>query len=244
MNIGDKINRLKIIDNAPDYISPKGQHQKQFLCECDCGNKKIINASLLKREKIKSCGCLNSELSSTRHLKHKIGDVIDFLEIIDKVGTHPINNCAIWKCKCVCGNIIEKTSIQLRKTDSKTISCGCVSYSKGENAIKKYLNKNNYIFKSNITLKTSGLPLNNNVNQMKFDFYVYKNNKIYLIEYDGIQHFKPFEKFGGYEKYSENALNDDLKNDYCKKRRNDKKISKLTKKRKMNCIFFVNFIIK
>lgn len=52
--IGDKINKLEILDY--DYKT------KKFLCQCECGNKKWINAQHVKRENIKSCGCLHKLL--------------------------------------------------------------------------------------------------------------------------------------------------------------------------------------
>lgn len=45
-----------------------------------------------------------------------------------------------------------------------------------------------------------------------FDFYV--NNK-YMIEFDGEQHFKPVEHFGGKEKFEQQQKYDQIKNKWC-----------------------------
>ena len=52
-NIGKKYNKLKIIkfDHTGKYYT------KYYLCECDCGNKKVINIQNVKRGMTKSCGC-------------------------------------------------------------------------------------------------------------------------------------------------------------------------------------------
>ena len=52
---------------------------------------------------------------------------------------------------------------------------------------------------------------------LRFDFAVFKNDHLYLIEWDGIQHFKPFEYYGGIEKYKDIIRKDSIKNEYCAK---------------------------
>lgn len=43
---------------------------KLWLCECDCGNTTIVNASDLRRGNTKSCGCLSKDNLVKRNLKH------------------------------------------------------------------------------------------------------------------------------------------------------------------------------
>lgn len=45
-------------------------NQFYWLCRCDCGATKYVTGSTLKRGTTRSCGCLNSELSSARMKKH------------------------------------------------------------------------------------------------------------------------------------------------------------------------------
>ena len=52
---------------------------------------------------------------------------------------------------------------------------------------------------------------------LRFDFAVFSNNHLYLIEWDGIQHFKPFEYYGGIKKYKDIIKKDSIKNTYCSK---------------------------
>ena len=56
--------RLTVIKQVEDYVTPKGQHHSQWLCECSCKNhtQKIIRGSHLKNGKILSCGCFQHEI--------------------------------------------------------------------------------------------------------------------------------------------------------------------------------------
>lgn len=56
------------------------------------------------------------------------------------------------------------------------------------------------------------------INSLPFDFAIFNDNKlILLIEYDGKQHYKPIDYFGGEKSYKETIYNDQLKNNYCTK---------------------------
>ena len=61
-------------------------------------------------------------------------------------------------------------------------------------------------------ISTSGRPL-------RFDFCVFddEGNIDFLIEYQGIQHYQPKSKFGGYSGLRKQQYNDALKRAYCKK---------------------------
>lgn len=85
--------------------------------------------------------------------------------------------------------------------------------SKGEKAIAEYLTSNGYVYKPEFIfrdLKPKGY--------LRFDFAIadIKNNKIQLIEFDGEQHFKSVEGWGGAESFSRICHYDRLKNNYAK----------------------------
>lgn len=63
---GKKFNKLIAIEEAENKITPKGKKVTQWLCLCECGNKKIVSSNNLKRGHIKSCGCIVSK-GSTKH---------------------------------------------------------------------------------------------------------------------------------------------------------------------------------
>lgn len=56
-------------------------------------------------------------------------------------------------------------------------------------------------------------------NELRFDFAVFdKNGKLdFLIEFQGVQHYKPVAKFGGNKGFKRQRKNDILKRKYCLK---------------------------
>jgi hypothetical protein len=58
---GLKINRLYVLEwFGSEVVSNKGNKKSLWLCICDCGNKVIYRGADLQN-KVKSCGCYNSE---------------------------------------------------------------------------------------------------------------------------------------------------------------------------------------
>ena len=88
------------------------------------------------------------------------------------------------------------------------VGCHSCQESKGERKISIFLDKNdiNYIREYKFEDCINILPL-------KFDFYLPEYN--ICIEYDGIQHFKPVEIFGGLKSFNEQRINDEIKKNYC-----------------------------
>ena len=56
VEIGDKYNRLVVLEELPHKQG--GGHHKKFLCVCECGNLTIVQANHLLSGEVKSCGCL------------------------------------------------------------------------------------------------------------------------------------------------------------------------------------------
>ena len=65
-----RFGRLVVIDQAEDSVTPSGRHHKRWLCQCDCGNVKEINADNLTRGLTLSCGCLQKEQTKQTRSKH------------------------------------------------------------------------------------------------------------------------------------------------------------------------------
>ena len=66
--IGKKFNKLTVIARAEDHIEPSGRKRIMWVCQCECGNIKIIPSSRLP--KTLSCGCAIIE-ANKRRIKHK-----------------------------------------------------------------------------------------------------------------------------------------------------------------------------
>lgn len=96
--------------------------------------------------------------------------------------------------------------------------CPYCSGSSGELEIQNYLEKYNYKYEREYTFDDLIYK-----NKLRFDFAIFDEKKlICLIEFDGIQHFKP-KNFGSVslkeavEQLNLTKLRDKIKNDYCKK---------------------------
>jgi hypothetical protein len=91
--------------------------------------------------------------------------------------------------------------------------CNACCFSKGESAVEKYLKEKGLVFEWQ-----KSFPDCKNINYLRFDFYVEKSENInFLIEYNGLQHYKPIEYFGGDEKFKKQQINDNIKKTYCEK---------------------------
>lgn len=86
--------------------------------------------------------------------------------------------------------------------------CPRCKESKGEVEIRKWLEINNIEF-----IKEKKFDDCLNIRFLKFDFYLNELN--ICIEYDGIQHFKPIERFGGIIEFENLRIRDNIKNKYC-----------------------------
>lgn len=88
--------------------------------------------------------------------------------------------------------------------------------SRGEIKIEEVLTSAGLVFEEEYSfpdlVSSSGHPL-------RFDFAVFDDNHDldFLIEYQGIQHYEPKSKFGGYSGLRKQQYNDMKKREYCKK---------------------------
>jgi hypothetical protein len=87
--------------------------------------------------------------------------------------------------------------------------CPICRYSKGERTIFNYLKSNKIEFEKQKVFKDC-----NNIKGLKFDFYLPNENT--CIEFDGIQHIHPIDRFGGETYFNYIKLCDDIKNRFCK----------------------------
>ena len=57
--------RLSIIEPAT-YYSKSGTAYRAYLCQCKCGNKKIVKRSDFLNKRVRSCGCLVTDFNKTK----------------------------------------------------------------------------------------------------------------------------------------------------------------------------------
>lgn len=101
-------------------------------------------------------------------------------------------------------------TFQVRPNDhlNKKSGCPICKSSKGEIIIKNFLDNNKFVY---VREKTFDGCVNKS--NLRFDFYLPEKN--ICIEYDGEQHFKSLECFGGEESFRRTKKRDKLKNKFC-----------------------------
>lgn len=87
--------------------------------------------------------------------------------------------------------------------------CPYCNFYKGEKEISLILDEYNIEYKTQYMFEDCRYE-----RKLKFDFYIPSLNV--CIEFDGGQHFKPIEWFGGEERFKIQQKCDQIKNDYCK----------------------------
>ena len=72
---GRHFGRLIVLQQTDDYVSPRGEHSAQWICECSCveRNKVVVRQAYLRNGHTKSCGCLSRELASDRWIGNTYG---------------------------------------------------------------------------------------------------------------------------------------------------------------------------
>lgn len=188
--------------NAKEYVTLK--HNK-------CGNiYQATPTSFLSGTRCPKCSAKRAgkKLSKTTNqfkneLKHLFGNEF---EVIGEYKNQK-HKVIIKHSKC-------KKDFEIYPTDIlKGVSCPyCSNRSIGEKRIINILRNNGIEFKKEYS--DSRLKYKY---KLRFDFAIFKLDRLVcLIEYDGIQHFKPVEYFGGERALKEIKFRDKLKNSFCK----------------------------
>lgn len=201
--IGKKFGRLTTLE----FVGIENQ-EAMYRYLCDCGNTIVRSHHCVSSGNTSSCGCLFDELrDATKY--DIIGQKFGRLTVTSYAGINKYGGTNFW-CLCDCGNTVIESRNSLIEGDVKT--CGCIR-SIGENNIKQILEsakiqyKPQYSF-SDLISEAGGYPL--------YDFAILSssNEVERLIEFDGDQHKKSYDYFGGEEKFLKVQQNDALKNQY------------------------------
>lgn len=203
---GAKDSRLTLIkqDNNSDV--------EKWICRCDCGNKISVKRSDLIRKDNKgtrSCGCMHKEVSNN-FVKIHINDLTN--KRFGKLTALKRSNRkdektgdTFWWCECDCGNVLEVKTNNL--ICGRTHSCGCLT-SYGELKIAKLLQEKGIPFQKQFSFedcrgKTGA--------KLRFDFAIFVDGKIKLIEFQGNQHFDENNQW-----FTESiVVRDNIKKTYC-----------------------------
>lgn len=188
-----------------------------WLCKCTLCNITIkpVSGTHLRSGKSTCCGCNKIEKMRQANIKNRVGKIYGFLYVNrlaneQELQTQRKRNGTYWNCTCLkCGreNVIIFGDY-LENGDTK--SCGCLN-SFNEGKIAQMLDTLNIQYKQQYTF--SNLFSNRECDKLYYDFAIFNNNYLlYLIEYDGIQHFESNHFQNNLETVRKNDL---LKNQYC-----------------------------
>ena len=211
---GQDFGHWHVIERAPNRANGRAY----WVCQCTaCGKVKEVIGKNLRNGNSTNCGCVRMEKMRQASIKDETGKLYGYLQVkrmatkeeqprADRTGIY-------WVCDCLhCGRKdVVIFGDYLRNGDTK--SCGCVS-SVNESKIAQMLTTMGFRYKEQLTfdnLTSTGRPCD----RLIFDFAIFNQEELlYLIEYDGIQHFNKEHEFreGGYETTHSNDL---MKNKYC-----------------------------
>lgn len=207
--IGNRYGRLTVIRKCG---SSRGR--ARWLCQCDCGQQKEVDGNHLMSGATQSCGCLQKEKTIEYNKINKLQDLCGqrFGKLVVLKRGPNIGEQPTWICQCDCGQITHPIMGSNLKRENGTKSCGCL-VSAGEAKIRQLLRDNNILFDTQISFSDC---VSNSGNPLRFDFGVYDTNGklIYLIEYQGIQHYS--EVAWTHDNLATRQERDEIKRNYCK----------------------------
>lgn len=99
---------------------------------------------------------------------------------------------------------------QLPSHHIRGVGCPRCKESKGEVAIRNYLIDHSINFTSQ-----HSTPECKNEGRLYFDFAILLDNKILIVEFNGLQHYKAVKYFGGIVRLKRCQENDNIKKEYC-----------------------------
>jgi hypothetical protein len=204
--IGEQIGYFTILKQASGYLG-KGAYWHVL---CKCGTEKIVQAESLRNGTVVSCGCYHKEAMREKQLIDLSGKRFGYLTVL-KLADVQLYDELYWTVRCDCGTVKDVSGHSMKK--GQTMSCGCKRRSNGETIIDQILTVNDIIFEPEYTFSDL---LSNKNRLLRFDFAILNEDgcPIRLIEFDGLQHFKPIDRFGGDKTFNLLKENDLLKNQY------------------------------
>lgn len=194
------------------YVGKQKDGHAAWKCLCECGNYTIVAGNDLQKtiNPTTSCGCVRKnhmlKLAENNTIDMS-GQKFGLLTVLHK-SSEQKGHGTWWDCIDEQNHIYSIRGDALRSGHNS----GLLNKSKGEFIIANYLKDNNIVY----TEQYRFLDCKDKY-PLPFDFAVWKDNDLILIEYDGIQHFE----FSGKDWNTEEHFiyikkHDELKNNYCR----------------------------
>ncbi len=73
-HVGQSYGSWKVVGESPFSSVSGGQVRLNYLCQCVCGQQKLVNGSNLRRGLSTSCGCLRDTRTAARSTSHGMSD--------------------------------------------------------------------------------------------------------------------------------------------------------------------------
>ena len=201
--IGQRYGKLTVIEYA--YTSE--DRHKYWKCKCDCGNHEVVKATDLNTGKKVECLICQKKKHKSQYID-ETGKRYGKLTVIE-LDTENTSKNAYWRCRCDCGTLLSVEGTKLRS--EHTQSCGCLTNG-GEFKISQLLSNAGISFKKQVVFDNCL-----DKKQLRFDFGVYNDNNelLYLIEFDGEQHFNVTGGWNNEQAHEDTKRRDAIKNYYC-----------------------------
>ena len=122
--IGQVFGRLTAIER----VTSNSKGAAMFLCQCECGNTKVVSGYSLRYGETKSCGCLQKDIVRQMHEKDLTGQTVGSLYVVGFAGykDYPSGRKKLYHVRCECGT--EKDIIGSLLTRKNHVqSCGCMT---------------------------------------------------------------------------------------------------------------------
>lgn len=182
-------------------VKSKSEYKKFYKTNCRLPS----NPDKTYKEWVSWCDFLNKErrvftdFISAKYFVHKL-NLKSYKEWVKWCSNNNPNNIPVYP------NIVYKEWISWM--DWLNTDNVAKRNSNGTKIIEEYFTNLNIKYTKEKTFKNC-----KNINLLYFDFYLDDYN--ICIEYDGIQHYKPIDRFGGEIGFKSQKIRDDIKNKFC-----------------------------
>ena len=187
--LGNK--NIMLLDN---YVNMR----EKVLHKCKSCNLEFITSPKSVLNSINGCPSCSGKLFSIEKYKSLLPNNIKLLSVEYKGSLYKHNH--------ICTDCNTEFETKPNYILHMGTNCPVCSKSKGERKIIEFLDIIDIDYKKEYIVEIENKKL-------RFDFYIDEIKT--FIEYDGIQHFKPVELFGGESYFKDIQINDNLKNMWC-----------------------------
>lgn len=200
------VDLLKTINPNIIVVDKYKNRKSKIKCKCKIDNNEwyAMPYHLLKGVGCPICGVASSADGRTKSYEEFVKELQQINPNIEIVGQYNNTNTKV-KCRCsIDGYEWEALPNNLLQGHG----CPKCNNPRGENKIIHLLNKHQICYVAQKRFEDC-----KNIKPLPFDFYL--PNYHMCIEYDGVQHYEPIERFGGIDNFQVVQKHDKIKTQYC-----------------------------